>query len=76
MGTGAGGACLPHHVGETVGGEGVLQLAGHHGGPSDGVSGVAHAQVIIREDKLGSDAWLKRESKVSQWAYITKLGLL
>jgi len=58
---GAGGAGA--HVGQAVGREGVLQLAGHHGGPPDGVGGVTHAQVVLREGQLGSDAWLEENGQ-------------
>ena len=60
--TGASGARLPNHVGQAVGGEGVQHLAGHQGGPADGVGGVAHAQVVVRDDELGSNAWLKEDT--------------
>lgn len=38
------------HEGEAVGGKGVMQLAGHHGRPADGVGWVTGPELLVSED--------------------------
>lgn len=40
----------PWHEREAVGGKGVVQLAGHHGRPADGVGRVAGPELLVSED--------------------------
>lgn len=55
--SGCRGIRVSHHEGEPMGGEGVLQLAGHHGRPTDCVRRVARTQFLVSEyERIARDS--------------------
>lgn len=51
------GIRVSQHEGEPMGGEGVLQLAGHHGRPTDCVRWVACTQFFVGEyERIAGDS--------------------
>lgn len=67
MGSSAGGSTvLSHHEGVPMGDERVLQLAGHHRRPTDGVRWVACTKFFISEDEHAATESLKDTSNIMQ----------
>ena len=57
MSSSVGGEGVP------MGGERVLQLAGHHGRPTDRVRGVTHSQFFICEKECTATAGLEEQTE-------------
>lgn len=60
-----GGARVSQHQGVPVGGERVLQLAGHRGRPTDRVRRVTHAEFLVRETECSGAAGLGEQREIS-----------